>query len=128
MSISWKEFLKAQLSAFIGGLTDFCIYSLAYKIFLLSAPLSNVISGGIGAVVNFSINRSWSFSSSEKPIASQLWKFVIVVIGSIFLKTVGIYFLVDVHKFHFLLSKLIVEIIVSLGFNFTFQKFWVFKK
>lgn len=128
MSITWKEFLKAQLSAFIGGLTDLCIYWIAYKIFLLSAPLSNVISGGLGAIVNFSINRSWSFSSSEKPIGSQLWKFVVVVIGSIFLKTIGIYFLVEIYAFHFLLSKLIIEIIVSLGFNFMLQKFWVFKK
>lgn len=123
-----KEFLKAQLSAFVGGLFDFGIYTLCYKIFGISAPFSNVVSGSLGAVVNFAINRYWSFESADKSIGSQLWKFVLVVIGSITLKSSGIYVLVDLLNLNFLISKLIVEIIVSLGFNFILQKFWVFKR
>lgn len=123
-----KEFLKAQLSAFLGGLFDFGIYTLCYKIFGISAPFSNVVSGSLGAVVNFTINRYWSFESSQQALGSQLWKFVLVVIGSITLKSSGIYLLVDVFNLNFLVSKLIVEIIVSLGFNFVLQKLWVFRK
>lgn len=128
MSFKLKEFLKAQLSAFVGGLSDFAIYSFCYKILLISAPLANVVSGSLGAVVNFTINRYWSFNNTATPLASQLWKFIIVVTGSICLKSTGIYFLVDVGGGHFLLSKAVIEIIVSLGFNFTLQKFWVFRK
>jgi len=128
MSIKWREFFKAQLSAFVGGLSDLGIYSFCYKILLISAPLSNVVSGSLGAVINFTINRYWSFNNTEKSVGSQLWKFILVVIGSISLKSLGIHFLVDVWSVHFLLSKLLVEIVVSLGFNFTLQKFWVFKK
>ena len=123
-----KEFLKAQLSAFIGGLFDFGIYSICFKLIGISAPFSNVVSGSLGAVVNFVINRNWSFKSADSPIGNQLWKFVIVVIGSITLKSSGIYVLVDLLHMNFLASKVIVEIIVSLGFNFVLQKFWVFKK
>lgn len=128
MTFKLKEFFKAQLSAFIGGLVDFGIYSFCYKVLLISAPFSNVVSGSLGAVVNFTINRYWSFNNTTVPLANQLWKFIIVVAGSIFLKSTGIHFLVDVWGFHFLLSKGIVELIVSLGFNFTLQKYWVFKK
>ncbi|ERJ61034.1 GtrA family protein [Sphingobacterium paucimobilis] len=128
MTFKLKEFLKAQLSAFVGGLFDFGIYSFCYKVLMISAPLSNVVSGSLGAVVNFTINRYWSFNNTAVPLASQLWKFAIVVMGSIVLKSTGIHFLVDVWHCHFLLSKGIVEIIVSLGFNFTLQKFWVFKQ
>lgn len=128
MAFKLKEFLKAQLSAFVGGLVDFGIYSFCYKVLLISAPFSNVVSGSLGAVVNFTINRYWSFNNTTVPLANQLWKFIIVVAGSIFLKSTGIHFLVDVWSFHFLLSKGIVELIVSLGFNFTLQKYWVFKK
>ncbi|MCI0920286.1 GtrA family protein [Sphingobacterium rhinopitheci] len=123
-----KEFLRAQLSAFVGGLFDFGIYTLCYKFFGISAPFSNVVSGSLGAVVNFTINRYWSFKSADQAIGQQLWKFVIVVIGSITLKSSGIYVLVDLLHMNFLASKVIVEIIVSLGFNFVLQKFWVFKK
>lgn len=127
-SIKIKEFFKAQLSAFVGGLFDFCIYSLCYKVFGISAPFSNVVSGSLGAVVNFSINRYWSFQSADQKLGDQLWKFIVVVIGSISLKSSGIYLLVDVLAINFLLSKAIVEIIVSLGFNFMLQKFWVFRR
>ncbi len=127
-SIKIKEFFKAQLSAFVGGLFDFCIYSLCYKVFGISAPFSNVVSGSLGAVVNFSINRYWSFQSADQKLGDQLWKFIVVVIGSITLKSSGIYLLVDVLAINFLLSKAIVEIIVSLGFNFMLQKFWVFRR
>jgi len=122
------QFLKAQLSAFVGGLFDFGIYTLCYKVFGISAPFSNVVSGSLGAVVNFTINRYWSFNSADQPIGSQLWKFVIVVIGSITLKSSGIYVLVDLLDVNFLISKGIVELIVSLCFNYVLQKYWVFKK
>lgn len=128
MSFKLKEFFKAQLSAFIGGLSDFAIYSFCYKILLISAPFSNAISGSLGAIVNFTINRYWAFNNTKASVGSQLWKFILVVIGSITLKSIGIYFFVDVWKFHYLLSKLIVELVVSLGFNFILQKYWVFKK
>ncbi|NGM72218.1 GtrA family protein [Sphingobacterium sp. SGL-16] len=128
MGFKLKEFFKAQLSAFLGGMTDLGIYSFCYKVLNFSAPFSNAISGALGAIVNFLINRYWSFNNPKTPIANQLWKFILVVIGSITLKSLGIYFFVDRLQWDGILSKLLVEVIVSLGFNFTLQKFWVFKK
>ncbi len=127
MSEKLKVFFKAQLSAFLGGLSDFGIYTFCYTILKYSAPFSNVISGSLGAIVNFLINRYWSFNSTKASIGKQLWKFIIVVAGSISLKSLGIHLFVDIWHWNFLLSKVIVEIIVSLGFNYTLQRFWVFK-
>lgn len=128
MSTRLAEFIKAQLSAFLGGMADLGIYTVCYTILLYTAPFSNVISGSLGAVVNFTINRYWSFNVTERSVGSQLWKFIVVVVGSIGLKTFGIHVLVDIWIWHFLVSKLLIELIVSLGFNFTLQKFWVFRK
>jgi len=128
MSAKYKEFFKAQFSAFIGGVFDFAIYTFSFTFLNFTAPFSNVVSGSLGAVVNFTINRYWSFESSNNSIGSQIWKFVLVVIGSISLKSLGIYILVDIFQVHFIVSKLIVELVVSLGFNYLLQKFWVFKK
>ena len=86
------SFGKAQVSAFLGGLFDFLIYTLGIQVFDLSAYLSNIISGSLGAVVNFSINRYWTFDSREISIGKQLSKFVLVVAGSISLKSIGIFF------------------------------------
>lgn len=122
------SFLKAQLSAFLGGIFDFSIYTVCLQYFGFSAHGSNIISGSLGAIVNFAINRYWSFSSHSVPIGMQLWKFVIVVVGSITLKSTGIYILVDYLLLNPFLSKICVELLVSLGFNFFLQKYWVFRK
>ena len=121
------SFGKAQLSAFIGGLFDFLVYTLGIQIVGLSAYFANIVSGSLGAVVNFSINRYWTFQSTEVSLVRQLRKFVVVVVGSISLKSAGIYILVDQFNLNAYYSKLAVEALVSLGFNFLLQKYWVFK-
>jgi putative flippase GtrA len=128
MNAKLKEFFRAQLSAFVGGLSDFGIYTFCYKVLSFSPAFSNVISGSLGAIVNFVINRYWSFNNTTAPLGQQLGKFVIVVAGSIVLKSSGIYLLDERLNLHPLICKVIVEIVVSLGFNYTMQRFWVFKK
>lgn len=122
------SFGKAQVSAFIGGLFDFAVYTIGIQIFGFTAYIANIISGSLGAVVNFTINRYWTFDSANVPVGKQLGRFVVVVVGSIFLKSAGIFFFVDQLSLNPYYSKIIVEIVVSLGFNFLMQKYWVFRK
>ncbi|MGO3306313.1 MAG: GtrA family protein, partial [Sphingobacterium sp.] len=57
------SFMKAQLSAFLGGIVDFSVFMLCLQYFGFSAHGSNIVSGSVGAIVNFTINRYWSFSN-----------------------------------------------------------------
>lgn len=123
-----KEFLKAQLSAFVGGMVDYGIMLFCKEILNFSISTSIVISGAIGAIVNFTINRFWTFKKEEAPVVNQLWKFIIVVIGSIILKSQGTPLLSTLTGIDYKITRLMVELVVSLGFNFTLQKYWVFKK
>lgn len=128
MSLKIKEFLKAQVSAFSGGIFDYGIMLFCKEVVGLGVGVSICISGILGAVVNFSINRFWTFKKDESPVGSQLWKFALVVIGSILLKSQGTVLLTDLTQIDYKITRLLVEVIVSLGFNFTLQKYWVFKK
>lgn len=128
MSKGVKQFFKAQFSAFTGGMVDYVIMILGVEILGFSVRMAIIISGMIGAVVNFTINRYWTFKNDSTPVGEQLWKFIIVVLGSIFLKSQGTPLLADLTGIDYKITRLIVELIVSLGFNFTLQKFWVFKK
>lgn len=128
MSKGVRQFLKAQLSAFVGGMVDYGIMVFCVELLLFSVSVAIMISGSIGAVVNFTINRYWTFKNDSTPIGNQLWKFIIVVIGSILLKSQGTPLLSEWTGIDYKITRLAVELIVSLGFNFTLQKFWVFKK
>lgn len=124
-------FAKAQLSAFLGGLIDYGVMIICTEVLGIYYPISIAIGGVVGAIFNFSVNRYWTFNSdkvSKAPVGAQLVRFVCVVAGSIFLKSTGTYLFTNWLKINYKFSRIIVDIIVSLGFNYLLQTYWVFKK
>lgn len=82
----------------------------------------------IGAVINFSINRKWTYQAEEGKVESQLRRFIFVVLGSVFLKSGVTYLFTNWLQIDYKISRIITDLIVSIGFNYTLQTFWVFKK
>ncbi len=122
------SFIKAQFSAFVGGLFDYSVMIICTEFFHIHYTRSIVISGLMGAFVNFSINRYWTFKANQHTsFKNQIFKFYLVVLGSIFLKSSGTFLLTESLGLDYKISRLIIDLIVSLGFNYTLQKFWVFK-
>lgn len=123
-------FLQAQVAAFVGGITDYGLMILLTEVFKLHFTFSILISGTIGAIINFSINRFWVFknqSGYSSPINSQLFKFALVVLGSISLKSFGTLVFQKVFQIDYRIGRLITDSFVSYGFNYPLIKYWVFK-
>ncbi len=121
------SFSRAQLSAFAGGLVDYGVMLICVEIFA-THYIFGIVSGGIiGAIVNYTINRYWSFKGHNEQAHHQLGKFIIVVVGSILLKSGGTSFFTEIIKIDYRVSRLLTDLIVSFGFNYTLQRFWVFK-
>lgn len=124
-------FAKAQLSAFLGGVLDYIVMIGCTELLHIHYTVSIIISGTIGAVLNFSLNRYWTFKdkkADQSPVSSQLIRFCLVVSGSVLLKAFGTYLLTSGLKIDYKISRLIIDLMVSLGYNFILQKYWVFKK
>lgn len=125
-------FAKAQVSAFIGGMSDYAIMVFFTEVFHVHYTISIAIGGTIGAIVNFALNKTWTFRSKNVPyknsIYKQMLKFVMVVVNSILLKSSGTYLITTFLHIDYKISRLIVDLIVSLLFNYTLQRYWVFKK
>lgn len=121
-------FLRAQASAFVGGLVDYLIMVLCTELAGIHYTLSILISGSIGAMLNFAINRKWTFQAEKGDLQRQVPKFIATVVGSILLKSAGTYLFTNWLKIDYKISRIVTDIIVSLGFNYTLQKYWVFKK
>jgi putative flippase GtrA len=119
-------FLRAQLSAFTGGVCDYACMILLTTYGHIFYVFSIIISGIIGAVINFSINRYWTFKRTDVASRSQLQKFIVVVIGSILLKSSGTWLLTTMLNLDYRISRLCIDLLVSFGFNFTMQRYWVF--
>lgn len=88
--------------------------------------------GVVGAIVNFSLNRYWTFRDKDvayrSSLRSQVLKFAMTVVGSILLKYLGTYVLEHYAGIDYKIGKLISDLFVSVLFNYTLQRFWVFRK
>lgn len=124
---SIRTFSKAQISAFSGGLVDYAVMIICTELFHVYYPISIIISGLVGAVVNFSINRYWTYRVHHLGVGKQLIKFIVVVLGSILLKSLGTYLVTNWLLIDYKISRVLVDIVVSLGFNYTLQTYWVFR-
>jgi putative flippase GtrA len=120
--------VKAQISAFIGGVFDYVIMVGCTELLHVHYTRSIVISGLVGALVNFSINRYWTYGSNQIAVTSQLIKFYIVVLGSILLKSYGTWWWTEGFFIDYKITRLLVDLVVSIGWNYVLQKYWVFRK
>lgn len=125
-------FIKAQFSAFLGGVADFIIMVACTELLQIHYTVSIVIGGILGAFVNFTINRNWTFEANgdqdKNNITLQLVKFTWMVGGSILLKSSGTYLVTEISRIDYRISRVLIDVFVSLGFNYTLQKYWVFRK
>ncbi|MDR1673629.1 MAG: GtrA family protein [Bacteroidales bacterium] len=126
-----KIFVKAQTSSLIGGTFDYLVMIGLTEFFGIHYTVSIVISGIAGAVVNFSINKTWAFYRRENTYryshVQQLARFAVVVCNSIMLKTAGTYFFTETVHIDYKISRLMVELLVSILFNYMLQRHWVFR-
>lgn len=125
-------FTKSQASAFIGGMVDYGLMVFTTEMFHIHYLIGIVIGGVIGALVNFTLNKLWAFKEKDlkytNSLKNQLFKFTITVLNSIMLKSMGTYILTSRLGLDYKISKLVVDLVVSVLFNYTLQKEWVFRK
>jgi len=125
-------FGKAQVSAMMGGVVDYLIMIFFTEVFHVHYTISIAIGGVVGAVVNFTLNKTWSFRSRNLQYKSstkvQLIKFILVVLNSIVMKSSGTYLVTTFLHLDYKISRIVVDLFVSIVFNYSLQKYWVFKK
>lgn len=125
-------FGKAQVSAFLGGIVDYILMIFITEFFGVHYTISIVFGGIAGAFVNFLLNRNWTFISKDlsyhSSLGKQISRFVIVLLNSILLKSSGTYFITSFLGIDYKISRLMTDLLVSLLWNYSLQKRWVFKK
>lgn len=136
-------FAKAQVSAFVGGATSYIVTVLLREIFLhhslhahdISYVQSLIAVGAgetIGAVMNFTINKTWAFKSKDSEYKHkffvQFGRFIFVVFQSILFKATGVHILASsFSKIDFKIWLLFIYFLVSIC-NYLLQRYWVFSR
>ncbi len=121
------SFFKYNIIAVLATGIDFIVFILLTETFDLWYVKSTVISAIIGGIAAFIMNRNWVFLSKGGQLSKQAIKYLIVWVSSIFLNAAGLFLIVESTNINEIISKIIVSILVGVGYNFLMYKFFVFK-
>jgi len=121
------SFLRYNVIAILATATDFSIFIILSRKLAMWYVAATFISAVCGGVVSFVLNRNWAFMGKDGKLSKQAVRYFFVWNGSIFLNTMGLFLLVETTHINEIISKIIVAIIVGVGFNFLMYKYFIFK-
>lgn len=121
-------FLKSQITAILATIVDFVVLFILVEFLQIWYVSAAAIAAFCGAVTGFSLGRHWAFIAKYDKWHQQALRYVIVAVGSMALNTIGIYVITDGLNFHYMTSKVVISIVVAIGFNYPLHKYYVFKK
>lgn len=131
-------FLRAQLSAQFATLADFVLTYICFvwvNLHYLPATIVGTVSGGF---INCLVNYKWAFATQDCQFKWVLVKYILVWTGSFLLNVGGLYWVVESLKKYsglwesdeslcLMICKIVVSVIVSIGWNFVLHRYFVFK-
>ena len=123
-----KVFIKSQVSSFLSTVVDFGVTILLKEVagwWYLAGTAAGTLAGGM---TNFEIGRHWVYKAGMVPPLKQAWRYLLVWSGSMLLNVGSVFLLTSVARFHYLISKIIVSVVVSILFNYVLQKKFVYRK
>ena len=131
-------FLRAQLSAQFATLADFILTYVCFQWLGIYYVIATSIGAITGGIVNCVINYKWAFATKDCQFKWVFFKYVLVWIGSFLLNVGGVYLLVELLKhhtylwerasgFYLIIAKIIVSVLVSVGWNYVLHRYFVFQ-
>lgn len=120
-------FFRYNIVAGVATGVDFAILVFFTEVLGLWYMLSAFIGAVAGGITAFIFQRNWAFMKKDGKLSVQAVRYLLIWIISILLNLVGMYLFVDFLGYQYILSKVIVAIIIGIGFNFIMQKYFIFR-
>lgn len=120
-------FLRYNVVSIVATAVDFVVLigltEIAHLWYLFSASVG-ALAGGI---TGFFFERNWVFKRKEVKLTTQSTKYLLIWIVSIVLNTGGLYLMVELSGYQYIISKIIISVLVGVGFNYLMHKYYIFK-
>jgi len=116
---------KFGLVGLAGMVVDFTVTYFFKEKVRINRFLANALGFCCAVVLNFLLNRWWTFSSHAPDVQNQMFRFVMVALVGLGLNTL-IVFLLNKRQLNFYLSKAIAIIIVFF-WNYAANSYFTFR-
>lgn len=121
------SFMRSQIVAILATGIDFVTFIVLAEIFGIWHISSTFFGAICGGITGFLLGRYWAFVSTEARSTVQALKYLVVMGASAGLNMGGMVIFVDGLEIQQTISRIIVAMIIGIGFNFPLHKFFVFK-
>lgn len=126
--MQFYRLLKAQAASAAGTATDFLVTIVCVEVLNSWFLLATVLGNTAGGITNFYLGRHLVFKVSQQRARQQAIRYFGVWLGSLLLNAAGVYVLTQLLHVNYLCSKVIVSLLVGIGFNYSLQLHFVFKQ
>lgn len=120
-------FGKSQVAAGVATISDFLILAALVEVFGIYYVAAVALASTCGGVINFILNRKWTFQSSSK-MGGEALRYFFVCGGSLFLNTSLVWLFTELFVFNYMVSKCIVVVAIGLFWNYPMHRYWVFSQ
>jgi putative flippase GtrA len=118
---------RHQVGSLVATLVDFGAMIAVVRFLGLTAVEGTCIGATCGAIANFTLGRLWIFESRAESARGQAVRYAFVSLASLGLNAFGEFLLHDCLRVQYVVARAIVAIVVSVGWNFTMQRVFVFR-
>ncbi len=119
--------LRHQVGATAATLVDFSTMIAVVHAGL--TPVAGTACGAAaGAITNFTLSRRWIFQAEADHAGAQAVRYFAVSLASLLLNAAGEHLLHDLLHVQYVLARAIVAVTVSVSWNFTMHRIFVFRR
>ncbi|MGI4884527.1 MAG: GtrA family protein [Janthinobacterium lividum] len=124
----YPRLLKAQAASAVSTAVDFLVTIGGVELFHSWYLLATVLGNAAGGATNFYLGRYYVFKAPEQGAPAQGMRYFVVWLGSMVLNAAGVYLFTQLLHVNYVYSKVVVSLLVGVGFNYFLQLHFVFKK
>lgn len=117
--------IRNAIAAFIATAADFLVFLLLVQYAEVTPWLATAAACGVGGVINFTINRVWTFASRGPPVG-EAWRYTFVSASSALLNSGGVAVLLFLPALDARIAWLVVRVAVFVAWNYPLQRDYVF--
>jgi len=126
--VRYAQFVKAQAAAATGTAVDFLVTIVCVEVFHSWYLLATALGNAAGGITNFYLGRHLVFKVPQPRARLQGIRYFMVWLGSMLLNAAGVWLFTQQLHLNYVYSKVVVSLLVGVGFNYFLQLHFVFKK
>lgn len=121
-------FSRSALTSLFTTALDFGTLTGLVELVHVNYVLATWLGTVVGSLSNFTINRVWAFDARDRPGTGQFARFLVAQAAATLLHTGGVWFFTAVLGLPYQASKLVISVLVYLGWNYPMNRWFVFRR